>query len=146
MRLSFRLRGRCECIPSASKQPFFSLNFKLNIGGMKQEIIWTLALTRENRERRIGIDRVKDAVEKCLMQVFAHWSISYAFLDQQILSLTTFGDTLIKHNDQIDDHWLVIWKFIIILSETNHYKVISGTWHNTGTSVGHAWSGWTGDQ
>ena len=28
-----------------------------------------LSLHRENRERRIGIDRVKDAVEKCLQQV-----------------------------------------------------------------------------
>ena len=28
-------------------------------------------IARENRERRIGIDRVKDAVEKCLMQVIA---------------------------------------------------------------------------
>ena len=32
----------------------------------------TLSVIRENRERRIGIDRVKDAVEKCLMQVFDH--------------------------------------------------------------------------
>ena len=36
---------------------------------MQLVILYFLYTHRENRERRIGIDRVKDAVEKCLQQV-----------------------------------------------------------------------------
>ena len=52
---------------------YFHMDLEYSIFNIWQRTsMLTLSVIRENRERRIGIDRVKDAVEKCLMQVFDH--------------------------------------------------------------------------
>ena len=48
---------------------------------------YNICTYRENRERRIGIDRVKDAVEKCLQQVAESWQ-KLTIEHQQIFSWT----------------------------------------------------------
>ena len=112
----FRRRGPCEFTQSASNRNLLEdiQIFEPKLILVQLVILWYSH--RENRERRIGIDRVKDAVEKCLQQVAESWRVPrLTFFQKQVRQ----GTRLVWELPEIDQR-----------APCDSKQIFSWTWSN----------------